>query len=1144
MQHPMHDSTPHSGVRARLEAARLRGLSLAATGLILAAAAAPHALLADEAGGEEERRGPAAIADMRYVPEDLEREARADAMRDRMIEQLMEIIPTVTDPSQRADLLFQLSELWWQKSQFVYFTEMAAYDKAYEAWIEAVNRGEEPEEPVANHRQSGLYRQEAINLYQRILDEFPNYHRNDQVLFILAGNLYETDKKDQGVELYWNLIRNFPDSTYVAESYLQMGEHFFEGNRVFDAQRAYQRAHELGDERVRPFALYKLAWCDVNLGEHAAALEKLHQVVRHTEEQARASGEDLTRIQLKGEAMRDMVRVYTELDKVDEAIAYFQRHGDDRTEQYIAALAQSFYDNGKNEEAIAVFRWLINQNTSDTRAPQWQSTIVRAYANLQERQQVLAEMQRLVDLYGPNSPWAQQNAGDEAALRRAYELTEGTQRELVTEYHQEAQRTQYAHTYRLAAEIYKRYLDQFSDSEYAYNLRFYWAEILLTLEEFEDAAAQYLAVVEHDPYGEHTLTSAYNALLSYEKLAAIDRGDIQRRELDGETKIDEDAPRDAVQRQQIVRRAEAGAEARDIPRWEQKQVEASDAYVTVVDEWRERHRAEMSRRELQDLEGDEIVVRYKAAFILYEHQHYVEAARRFEEIIMRWPRDQWARTAADLILDSLNVQEEWADLNRVARRFRENTELARPRTEFTTRLDGLIEGSAFKMVLDVMAAGEERKAAEQFRAFVEEFPRSEHADRALFNAMVIYGKDNELDRAVEVGEQLLQAYQQSDLQPRVIQTLGGHYERMADYEKAARYYETFTERYMDERGRHFRALPDDVKEEVKKSLADNLFNAGLWYEGLGNYPKAIASYTRYISDFASRDDVPDIHYNVAQIYERQEDWTRASNFFESYVRDHARRLQPWQVIRAIYRQSHAQGKLGNTREVERLYGDILRRYGRLSDEDKRHPMVRRAAAHAAFAAIEADWNAYLEVRLDTTNQRDIQQRLTQKTQLLEALEQKYTAVIEYGAAEWAIASLTRIGLGYQDFARNLLDAPIPPGLTEDQEELYRALLEERAFPLEERAIEFLETAIATSSERMVYNEWTLRAQETMLAFRPNAFQEIHEVPYFGSEFFITEGPETVMAETPEIVLPPEPDPVEEGEEEDAPPAAVTAEARR
>ena len=1071
---------------------------------------------------EEERKGPASLSEMRREGgRDLDREALADKKRDEAIAQLKKIIPKIKDPSQKADLLFQLAELWWEKSKYVYFREMAEWDKAYDKWMEETARGVEKPEPVANHRESELYRSEAIKLYQSILKNYPRYPRNDEVLFNLAYNMYETDRKKEGVALYWELIKKYPQSRFVPDAYLQMGEHFFNSNQVFKAQKAYQKAFEEGDDRVKPFALYKLAWCDYNLGEYGEAQRKLQEVVAFTERQARGAGRDPGKVQLKSEALRDMILTFMQLDQVEPAIAYYRQHDPKKANKWIAKLADAFFNEGKNEEAITVYRRLINDDPYSENAPEYQSKIVRAYANLQERQQVLAEMTRLVELYGPDGPWANANKDNKEALQRAYDLAESTQRELVTEYHQEAQKTQYASTYRLAAEIYKRYLEKFGDSEYAYNLRFYYAEILYTLEEYEKAAEQYLKVVESDPAGKYTLTAAYNALLAYEKLAAIDRGEYKVKKLSGKQKVDEKRAKGSVKRKQILKVAKKTDEAEEIPKWEKKQIEASDAYVRVIDEWRKKHAKRLSKKKLKELEADEIVVRYKAAFLLYEHRHYAEAAKRFEHIILKWPKDKWAEKAANLILNSLEVKEQWAQLNDLARKFRKNKALVQSK-KFASELDRLIEGSAFKMVMEIYEKGELAKAAVQFRDFVKEFPKSKYADTALYNAVVIFDKAKELDKAIKVGEQLLKNYPDSDLKPLVLQALGSAYERIADYPRAARYYEQFATTYLDKKGKAYKALSDERKAQVDKSLADNLFNAALWYEGIGNYPKAVELYLKYVENFEKREDVPDIFYNVATIYERQKKWKEAAEAYEKFVKQYGRRVKPWQIVRARYKAAKAYEKLGKEKEAKEIYQALIKLYAKLPEEQKQEPIVKDAVANAAFVLLEPQFEEYRSIKLDTVKQKELQKRLGKKTKLLADLEKKYTEVIAYGSGDWAIAALTRIGLGYQDFARALLDAPIPPGLDADQEELYRSILEEKAFPLEEKAIEALEKALDKSYELNIYNEWTLKAQEVMLAFRPNAFGEIHEVPFRGSEFFITGDKAVALGETPQLVVPKKP----------------------
>jgi TolA-binding protein len=517
------------------------------------------------------------------------------------------------------------------------------------------------------------------------------------------------------------------------------------------------------------------------------------------------------------------------------------------------------------------------------------------------------------------------------------------------------------------------------------------------------------------------------------------------------------------------------------------------------------------------------VVRYKAAFLLYSHRHYTEAAKRFEHIILKWPDDKWANKAADLILDSLNTKERWAELNKLAREFRKNRRLVRGGGKgFATRLDTLVEGSAFKMVLALNAAKKYDEAAPKFRAFVKEFPHSKYADKALYNAMVIFARAKTLDKAVTVGEQLLKEYPKSDLKPMVVTSLGSYYEQMADYGTAARYYETYADDYLDAKGKAFKALPADMQQKVTESLPDNLFNAALWYEGLGQDDKAVANYQRYVKTFPKRDDVPEIFYNVALIYQREKDWKHEISQLQDYVKDYARRIKPSDVYRAKFKEAQAYEQLQQPKDAAKVYQDLARHYAALPKEAKQNPEVMDAAASAAFHLLEPEWKDYKAITFDTSKARVLKKRLAEKTKALAKLEKEYTQVLTYGSGDWGIAALTRIGMGYQDLAQNFLDAPTPKGLTADQQEMYKSVLQEKAFPLQDKAIEAFQKALAKSYELSVYNQWTLDAQNDLLKFKPDAYGAVHDVPYFGSEFFIQAPPEQSLRETPQVVAPPPP----------------------
>ena len=44
-------------------------------------------------------------------------------------------------------------------------------------------------------RQSELIKQNALKLYEKVLNEYPRYRRNDEVLFYLGYNNYELETK-------------------------------------------------------------------------------------------------------------------------------------------------------------------------------------------------------------------------------------------------------------------------------------------------------------------------------------------------------------------------------------------------------------------------------------------------------------------------------------------------------------------------------------------------------------------------------------------------------------------------------------------------------------------------------------------------------------------------------------------------------------------------------------------------------------------------------------------------------------------------------------------------------------------------------------------------------------------------------------
>jgi tetratricopeptide (TPR) repeat protein len=319
-------------------------------------------------------------------------------------------------------------------------------------------------------RGSKVWTKAAMDIYRVILRNYKDYRRRDEVLFTMGYNLYETGEKPEGVKMYWELIKGFPESRFVPDAYLAMGEHYFNANDVFNAKKAYERALKFKTSKVYTFALYKLAWCDYNLGDYDRALEKFQQVVVEAEAE-RQRGGDKNKIQLKREALQDMILAFSQVDALDVAKDYYNSTvGTRETKMYMRKLAKTYEKQGKAEMTVKSFRMLLNEYPDDPEAPRFHNSIVLAYRKMNARDKVKREVNRLIDQYKPGSRWAEINKGNQMAIKKANALVEESLRDLVTAYHKEAQETKYWDTYNLARGIYAKYLDTFPESEYAYKL--------------------------------------------------------------------------------------------------------------------------------------------------------------------------------------------------------------------------------------------------------------------------------------------------------------------------------------------------------------------------------------------------------------------------------------------------------------------------------------------------------------------------------------------------------------------------------------------------------------------------------------------------------------------------------------------------
>ncbi|MET0066050.1 MAG: tetratricopeptide repeat protein [Candidatus Thiodiazotropha sp.] len=133
---------------------------------------------------------------------------------------------------------------------------------------------------------------------------------------------------------------------------------------------------------------------------------------------------------------------------------------------------------------------------------------------------------------------------------------------------------------------------------------------------------------------------------------------------------------------------------------------------------------------------------------------------------------------------------------------------------------------------------------------------------------------------------------------------------------------------------------------------------------------------------------------------------------------------------------------------------------------QRSDRSRYLAASASIKLAEAARQAYRGVKLKAP----LEKNLKLKKQRMQAAIKSYSRAAEYGVAEVTTEATHRIGEIYQQFGTALMKSERPKGLNAEELEQYEILLEEQAYPFEEKAIGLYESNIERAPQG-IYDQW-------------------------------------------------------------------------
>jgi len=412
-------------------------------------------------------------------------------------------------------------------------------------------------------------------------------------------------------------------------------------------------------------------------------------------------------------------------------------------------------------------------------------------------------------------------------------------------------------------------------------------------------------------------------------------------------------------------------------------------------------------------------VRTRAAQQLYALDEYAAA------IAAAQPIADNARAPARLQLSAWTViahaEFDQADYQRAEIAYRQVLARTATSDKVRVKLEEKLAASIYKQGEQEKAAGNLAGAAEHFLRIASAVPGSSINVTAQYDAAAAYIALKQWPEAIRILEKWRRNYPEHDLQGDVTRKLAVLYRENDQPLQAAS---------------EFARLADSEKDPRLRREA-TLTTAAL-YQQAGRDTQAIEAYKRFVERYPEPVEAAmEARYQLVQLYgkSRQTD---------------QRRYWQKQLVSA-----------------DREAG------GQRTDR------TRYLAAHAQLALVADDYQAYRRVQL----REPLKKNLARKKNYMQAAIKGYKDAATYEVAGVTTASAFHIGEIYADFGRSLMQSERPRNLSGEELEQYNIMLEEQAYPFEEKAI----TVHETNAQRIstgLYDAWVRKSMEKLAELVP------------------------------------------------------------
>lgn len=821
----------------------------------------------------------------------------------------------------------------------------------------------------------------AVSLFHQLLEAYPDYRRNDTVLYQLARAYEISGETDDALRVLNELVDRYPQTKILDEVEFRRGEMLFLRKEYREAESAYQVGVSYGENsRFYEQSLYKLGWSQFKLASHEASLTPFFDLLdRKIAGVALKDGDDrlgaLSRADR--ELIEDTFRVlsisfsYMEGAKSIDAFLGTRGYPDYGYVIYMN-LGDLYLEKERFVDAAETYEAFVEQDPYHPKSPLMQVEVIEAYKRGEFPTLVLEGKKRYVERYGMDSPFWVRNPPEQNATVAVH--LKANLNDLAHYYHAEAQKNGKRSDYQEAANWYRKYLAYFPGEADSANTNFLLAEILFESADFFDATVEYEHTAYEYPPHEHSSEAAYAAILSYRKHEESLQGDEKRtwhsRYLDSGLKFASTYPEHAE----------------------------SGAVLTTISE------------------------------DLFSQNQFDLAIAVGQSVVGKQPpvEKPLARTAWTVIAHS----------------------------QF--ELKNFVEAEAAYYRLQPFTPAEDTTAHEEIKARIASsiYKQGEKAKG-----------EGDLESAVAHFQRVGQVVPDSEIRSTAEYDAAAALINLEAWDRASSALQNFRRDYPD----------SEFADDVTRKLAVTYLESGRKAEAAGEFEKIAEA------PGSSEDVRREALWKASDLYKDSGQADREQTVLERIV---ARFPDPLsESIEARYRLL----------QLAEAGGDRQLRTARLQD------LVRIDAAagsqrsdRSKYLAAKASLELAEPVRLNFLSMKisqPLSESLKRKKALMEDVLRVYGDAADYGVAEVTTAATFRLGEVYQQFSADLMKSERPRDLDADALEQYDILLEEQAYPFEEKAIELFQANTDRAADG-VYDAWVRRSFEAMARLMPARYAKV------------------------------------------------------